>query len=196
MIVSDNGTCFTSEEFQQFLKANGIRHARSAPSHPATNGLAERAVQTVKEGLKKAVEGSLQTKLSRFLFQYRLLPHTTTGMSPSELLIGKRMHFLLDLVIPSTKSQVITQQSRQKQYHDYHARERTFVVNDNVLVKNFTSNCPKWLSGRVVAVKGPVLYKIVLTAENVVRRHLEQSLRTRYISRVCIIVKVTTSLPP
>jgi len=89
MIVSDNGTCFTSEEFQQFLKANGIRHARSAPYHPATNGLAERAMQTVKEGLKKAVEGSLQTKLSKFLLQYRLLPHTTTGMSPSELLIGR-----------------------------------------------------------------------------------------------------------
>ena len=89
IIVSDNGTCFMSEEFQQFLKANGIRHARSAPYHPATNRLAERAVQTVKEGLRKAVEGSLQTKLSRYLFQYCLSPHTTSGVSPSELLIGR-----------------------------------------------------------------------------------------------------------
>ena len=63
MIVSNNRTCFTSEEFKQFLKANGIRHERSAPYHPATNGLEERAVQTLKEGLKKAKEGSLQTKL-------------------------------------------------------------------------------------------------------------------------------------
>ena len=68
---------------------------------------------------------------------------------------------------------MITQQSRQKQYHDYHARERTFVVDDNVLVKNFTSNCPKWLSRGVVAVKGSVSYKIELMDGNVVRRHLD-----------------------
>ena len=84
------------------------------------------------------------------------------------------MHSLLDLIVlPSTKSRAITQQSRQKQYHDYHAHERTFVVDDNVLVKNFTSNCPKWLSGRVVAVKGPVSYEIALADGNVVRRHLD-----------------------
>lgn len=88
LIITDNATCFTSDEFKQFFKANGIRHAQSAPYHPATNGLAKRAVQTIKDGLKKAREGSLQTKLSRFLFQYRLYPHATMGVSPLELLIG------------------------------------------------------------------------------------------------------------
>ena len=43
-IVSDNGTVFTSGEFSNFLQRGGIRHIRSAPSHPATNGLAERTV--------------------------------------------------------------------------------------------------------------------------------------------------------
>ena len=53
MIVTDNGSSFTSKEFQSFMMENGIIHKRSSPYHPATNGLAERAVQTFKYGIKK-----------------------------------------------------------------------------------------------------------------------------------------------
>ena len=87
IIVSDNGSAFTSEEFQEFVKQNGIRHLRSAPYHPASNGLAERAVQTFKNAMKKATTSDLETHLTRFLFQCRITPHTTTGVSPAELLM-------------------------------------------------------------------------------------------------------------
>ena len=70
IIVSDNGTVFTSEEFETFMKLNGIRHIKTAPYHLSTNGLAERAVQTLKKNLKKSKAGSLKTRISRFLFKY------------------------------------------------------------------------------------------------------------------------------
>ena len=89
-LVSDNGSCFTSEEFEQFLNKNGIKHVKTAPYHPASNGLTERAVQTVKEGMKKLKEGSIETKVSCFLFQYRITPQTTAGVAPAELLIGRK----------------------------------------------------------------------------------------------------------
>ena len=87
VIVSDNGTVFTSDEFETFMRLNGIRHVRSAPYHPSTNGLAERAIQILKENLRKSKTGSLET--SRSLFKYRTTPHTTTGVSPAELLMGR-----------------------------------------------------------------------------------------------------------
>ena len=53
-VVSDNGTAFTSAEFCTFLKRNGLKQITSVPYHPATNGMADRAVQTLKNALCKA----------------------------------------------------------------------------------------------------------------------------------------------
>ena len=50
-VVTDNGPTFTSYEFQEFMQKNGIAHVKSAPYHPSSNGLAGRAVQTLKRGI-------------------------------------------------------------------------------------------------------------------------------------------------
>ena len=83
ILVTDNGTDFTSNEFEEFLKSNGIRHMRRAPHHPTSNSLAERAVQSFKLGMKKLTMGSLEARVARFLFTNRITPQTTTGTSPS-----------------------------------------------------------------------------------------------------------------
>ena len=64
VLVSDNGPNFSSAEFGAFLRRNGIQHKLSAPYHSASNGLAERAVQTFKKGMKKQKTDSLQDKTS------------------------------------------------------------------------------------------------------------------------------------
>ena len=68
-VVSDNDTCFVSEVFQSFVSWNGIKTIKVAPKHPASNRLAERAVQWLKERLNKMTNGSLQTKLVWYLFK-------------------------------------------------------------------------------------------------------------------------------
>ena len=78
-IVSDNATCFCSEEFEHFCAMNGVKHITPAPYHPSSNGLAERAVQTVKEGIGRIDGGSLETRLCRFLFAYHITPQSTTN---------------------------------------------------------------------------------------------------------------------
>ena len=72
--MTDNGPCFSSREFHDFLKNNCVVHIRSAPYHPSSNGMAERAVQTVKHGVQKMTSRTLRDKLARFLFQYRITP--------------------------------------------------------------------------------------------------------------------------
>ena len=172
-VVSDNATAFTSSEFAEFLSKNGIRHIRTPPYHPASNGLVERAVQTFKEGMKRIKEGSLNTRLSRFLFQYRLTPHSSTGVSPAELMFGRKLRSQLDLLKPSVGRTVRQEQDRQKKAHDAHASPRSFVVGDYVYARNYRDG-PRWLPGRVVETEGSVLTQVKLTDGHLLRRHMDQ----------------------
>ena len=99
-VVTDNGSAFTSAEFQEFMHQNGVKHIRTAPYHPASNGLAERAVQTFKSAVKRMTSGTVETKVSRFLFKYRITPHSTTGISPAELIMGRPLRSHLALLQP------------------------------------------------------------------------------------------------
>ena len=88
-LVSDNGPQFTSrsDDFAHFMKANGIKHIKSAPYHPSSNGLAERFVQTFKQAMKAGDKDgqSLSTRLSQFLLCYRSSTRATINVTPSEL---------------------------------------------------------------------------------------------------------------
>ena len=109
-LVTDNGTNFTSAEFEKFLKSNGTCHTQTALYHPALNGLAEHAVQTFKSSMKKLTSGTLETRGARFLFKYQITPQTTTGVAPSELLFGLHLHCHLDLLHPNTEAKVVKNQ--------------------------------------------------------------------------------------
>ena len=79
--VSDNSSCFTSGEFEEILKLNGIVRLSTAPYHPQSNGLTERMVKAFKSGMKKLSKSTVDLKIARFLFHYWVMPHSTTGMS-------------------------------------------------------------------------------------------------------------------
>ncbi len=99
-IVSDNGPLFTSDKFKKFMQANnGIRHITLAPYHPSTNGLAERAVQTVKNGLRQMKGEAVEEKLSRFLMKYKNHSSFNHRISPSQLLMGHRLRTRLTYFI-------------------------------------------------------------------------------------------------
>ena len=90
VLESDNGTQFTNKKFEEFMRKNGIQHVRVSPYHPISNKMVERAVRTLKEGLKKCGNTeSLQYRIPQILFHYRITPHSATGVPPVELLFGR-----------------------------------------------------------------------------------------------------------
>ncbi|XP_057674326.1 uncharacterized protein K02A2.6-like [Corythoichthys intestinalis] len=173
IIVSDNGRCFTSEEFQEFVQKNGIRHITTAPYHPSSNGLAERAVQTFKSLIEKSTGDNLETKMARALFNYRITPQTTTGKSPAELLCGRKLRSTLDFIHPDFQRKMFFKQEKQKQIHDRHARPRGLDKGDLVFTRNYSSG-PTWIPGAVTKKTGPVSFQVTLGNGQVVRRHIDQ----------------------
>ena len=173
VIVSNNGTAFTSEEFKEFIQKNGIRHLTSAPYHPASNGLAERAVQTLKSALKKDRGGvSLETQICCFLFRYRNTPHSTTGIRPAELLLGRRPRSRLDLLHPDIAGRVRKKQVDQKVNHDGHCHLRELSVGQPVWVKSLPTGT-SWLPGTITLSQGSDRFRISLRDGRIVDRHLD-----------------------
>ena len=170
--MSDNETSFTSLEFQQFRQKNGVKLKRSSPYHPATNGLAERAVQTVKAGISKQTMGSFETKIARFLFTYRNTVHATTGETPAFLLFGRKPRAHLDLLQPDFNKHVATKQQEQKRGHDKKNSERTFTTGQKVMVRDI-SRKSKWIPGTITRVLGTRNYEVTLSHGHIVRRHVD-----------------------
>lgn len=176
-LVSDNGPQFTAQEFSEFAKANGIKHTLVAPYHPRSNGQAERFVQTFKQFFKAEGSKSIKQSLARFLFSYRTTPNSTTGQTPAELFLNRRLRTRLDLMRPNLGRKVFDKQVEQKVTHDKVSKEREFSLGEQVLVQNFRGE-PRWLEGTVTEQTGPVSYK-VLVEDQLWRRHVDQMHKKR-----------------
>jgi transposase InsO family protein len=87
-IISDNGRQFIAEAFQKLCNSRDIVQVRITRHRPATNGIAERFVQRLKEMLteKKWInEEELKMILNEIIEEYNDAPHQgLNGLSPNE----------------------------------------------------------------------------------------------------------------
>ena len=125
----------------------------------------------MKEALKK-MTGPLEVRVQRFLFKYRVTPQATTGVSPAELLMGRRIHTHLDLLYPDIQQRVRNKQIRQKEDHDAHARSRNLQCEDLVYARNFGVG-PKWLPGVLQKAVGQVSFEVRLDDGRSIHRHID-----------------------
>ena len=89
-IHSDNGPCFVSQEFRDYLLRRGISSSKSSVYHPSGNGQAERTVQTVWKTIKLALHAAKlpsshwEVVLADCLHSMRSLLCTSTNATPHE----------------------------------------------------------------------------------------------------------------
>ncbi|XP_033731488.1 uncharacterized protein K02A2.6-like [Pecten maximus] len=62
-LISDNGSQFASKEYEDFIGSHSMHHITSSPGHQQANGLAEKAVQSVKNLIKKSGDDIYMTSL-------------------------------------------------------------------------------------------------------------------------------------
>jgi len=160
-VVSDNGPQFTSEDFKEFMTANGIKHIRCAPYHPASNGAAERFVRTFKEAMKASQHDGLssQHRLQNFLMTYRITPHATTNVTPCSLFVGRNIRTRFDRLQPSVEETVLAKQAAQSDHHNQHAKDRHFHTGQAVMVHNFRPG-PSWVPGTIRKQLGPLSFTV------------------------------------
>lgn len=161
-IVSDNGPQFRAEEFKEFLRCSMVKHTLCPPYHPASNGLAERHIQTFKNMFKKNDgDKSLLQRVAEVLLHYRNTPHTTTGKTPAELFLKRLPRTVLSLVKPCLQSRVEKKQQASKSYQDgAHPRVRMFDVYQQVRVRNFRGGKERWTPATIIEVTGPETYMV------------------------------------
>ena len=188
-IVSDNAQCFVCPAFQTFCGANGVKHITTPPYSPKSNGLAEKSVQTFKNGFAKQKTGSVLAKVSRFLFKYRATPHSTTMRSPAELFLGRQFRTHLDTLRPDLRDRVERRQWEQKCSADRGAKERHCMPGDAVYVSavdrlSGVEGRMRWLPAVVVSRKNTEVV-VRLFNGSVLRRHVDCVRKRRSVTEVC-----------
>ena len=126
ILVSDNGPQYSSYEMKEFAGKYGFQHVTSSPLYPQANGQAERAVKTVKQLLGNAKDPHMA------LLSYRATPLPSVGLSPAELLMGRRIKTdipqLKKMFIPSwphlegVREKYKEYKQKQKEDYDRHHR--------------------------------------------------------------------------
>ena len=122
IVVSDNAPQYASSVFASFANCYGFQHVTSSPTYAQSNGMAKRAVQTLKRILKKATQSGQDPYLA--VLEWRSTPIGSIG-TPTQSLMGWRTKTPLPTVpqllkpqqLPDTVTQDIQERHHNQSQH-------------------------------------------------------------------------------
>ena len=112
ILRSDNGPCYSSRKFHNFLSFYQVDHITSSPHYPQSNGFAEALVGITKKLMEKSVKEGKPWNYG--LLQYRTTPISSTLPSPLEMLTGRRPHSTLPQLPSSVGKNMETSRIHQE----------------------------------------------------------------------------------
>lgn len=177
-LVTDNAPTFTSEEFRIFCKLAHIKHTFSPPYHPATNGAAERFVETFKSHTMKIKESglTLSSALNLFLSDYRSTPQRTTGITPAKLMLGRELRNRFSLLRPPPFSEKFYEMREKIKQNHPGNRNITLIVGQKVMVRDYRKGNKPWIQGIITGESIPgVTYSVDVNGSSW-KRHIDQIL--------------------
>ena len=95
VVMSDNGPQFSCGVFREFAQRWDFEHVTSSPRYAQSSGHVERAIGTVKNLVKKAMEDGSDVQLA--LLNFRNTVREGYSASPAQLLFGRRCRTLLPI---------------------------------------------------------------------------------------------------
>ena len=101
LIDHDRGTHFTADVMKELWQLLGVKNRLHISYHPESSGQVERYNRTVVSILRKYIDANQKdwdVKLPLVLMAIRATPHNTTGVSPFEMMTGRRMTLPLHLL--------------------------------------------------------------------------------------------------
>jgi transposase InsO family protein len=98
-LLSDNGSCYISQEFKVFVEDMGIQHVRGAPAHPQTQGKIERYHRTMKNVIKLDNYYSpqqLKHAITEFVVYYNTQRYheSLQNVTPEDVFTGRQKRVL------------------------------------------------------------------------------------------------------
>ena len=91
-VKSDNGPPFQSKEYEDYARYMGCRRQPIQPVYPQANGLVENFNKILQKimTIAKVERNNWKRGMYTFLRNYRTTPHSTTGVTPAELMFQTR----------------------------------------------------------------------------------------------------------
>ncbi|KFD59212.1 hypothetical protein M514_06441 [Trichuris suis] len=116
--------------------------------------------------------GDLSQQLASFLLSQHTLPCVTTGRSPAELLMNRRLRSRLDRLHPDWSSE----HQREIEHNAPKTKPRLLDINEPVLVRTFSPG-QNWTPATITHSTGPVSYRAQTTDGKIVHRHVDHILK-------------------